>query len=235
MSGKHIMAKTDIKKTFVTGLVALLPTILTVFVIVLAFNLLNNNVGMPIGRFLLFVFVKVGGSSVESVLHGLFGAGSEALALNPVFLTFIGLPIALVITFLVGLALASFIGRHLMAFLERVVVNLPVIKTIYPYAKQFADFVKPDAQKKQEFKRVVAVEYPRKGIYSIGFVTSDEFPLLQAKSGKRCVAVFVPSSPAPFTGFLIYVPEEETLDLGITVDEALPILISGGVLTPKKQ
>lgn len=221
------MNRTHFKKFFITGLVALLPTILTVAVIVLCFNLLNNYFGKPIGQGILKIIELAGGQGVK-----LFGCTIEELGKNDLFLTFAGLPIAIVITLFVGVLLASFVGKRILLFLESLLENLPVIKVIYPYAKQFTDFLKPASQKKSDFKKVVAVEYPRKGMYAIGFVTSDGIPCLNQKLGKRYVSVFIPSSPAPFTGFLYYAAEDEIIDLPMTVDDALPLLISAGVINP---
>jgi uncharacterized membrane protein len=102
--------------------------------------------------------------------------------------------------------------------------------------KQVTDFIfAGNDDDKLKFNRVVAVEYPRKGLWSVGLVTGDTMQLIQDRAGQSCVTVFVPSSPTPFTGYVITVPKQDTIDLGITIEEALRFAISGGVIVPDSQ
>jgi uncharacterized membrane protein len=110
---------------------------------------------------------------------------------------------------------------------------VPVVKQVYPYVKQVVDFLFSD-DSPMEFNRVVALEYPRKGLWSVGFVTGDSLRTLRESSGKA-VSVFIPSSPTPFTGYTITVPVEELIEMPISVEEAIRFAISGGVLIPDHQ
>jgi uncharacterized membrane protein len=109
-------------------------------------------------------------------------------------------------------------------------VRLPILRRIYPGAKQVSEFFFSEG--KVEFRRVVAIEYPRRGLWSIGFVTGRGFQALMRQAEQELLTVFVPSSPTPITGYIVAVPRREVIDLPITVDEALPFLISGGVIMP---
>jgi uncharacterized membrane protein len=104
---------------------------------------------------------------------------------------------------------------------------------VYPYIKQLVDFLISDSDK-PKFSRVVAVEYPRKGIWSVGFMTGDSLRTIEAKLPDS-VTIFIPSSPTPFTGYTITVAKCDTIALPITVEEAIRFAVSGGVLVPDHQ
>src|SRR5262249_33807274 len=108
-----------------------------------------------------------------------------------------------------------------------------VFKQVYPHVKQVVDMI--FGEKQIAFKRVVLVEYPRKGIWSVGFVTSAGMRDVGEFAGERVLTVFIPSTPTPFTGFTITVKESEAMSAPITVDEALRFVLTGGVLVPTKQ
>lgn len=149
------------------------------------------------------------------------------------YMNLIGLVIAIVSVYIAGRLLGGFFGRRIYRRIESFLMTLPVFKQVYPHVKQIVDFVFSDDQR-LEFNRVVVVEYPRKGIWSIGFVTGNTMKGIARASGDS-VTVFIPSSPTPFTGYTITVPRSETLELPISIDEALRFTVSGGVLIPEHQ
>ena len=108
----------------------------------------------------------------------------------------------------------------------------PFLNRVYPHIKQITDFLFAQNKKDQLFLRVVGVEYPRKGIWSVGLVTGAGLKRLADNTGNEFLTILIPTSPTPFTGFVIMVPEEDTINLDITVEEALRFTISGGVITP---
>jgi uncharacterized membrane protein len=110
---------------------------------------------------------------------------------------------------------------------------VPVIRKVYPYIKQLVDFLIND-EDKPKFSRVVAVEYPRKGIWSVGFMTGGSLQTIE-KQIPDSITVFIPSSPTPFTGYTITVQKKDTVDLPISVEEAIRFAVSGGVLVPDHQ
>jgi len=126
------------------------------------------------------------------------------------------------------------LGRWLMNKFETVVLgNLPVISNVYGSVKQVTDFFL--TERKVEYNRVVAIEYPRRGLWSLGFVTSDSLLELTVAAGEPLVSVLMPTSPMPMTGFTISVPRNEVLDLNITIDQAFQYCLSCGVLVPTGQ
>lgn len=148
----------------------------------------------------------------------------------------VGLVIAVFAIYFAGLFLGSYLGRRLYRRGEDVFKRTPVFKQVYPHVKQVTDFfVGDDDKKKLKFDTVVAVEYPRKGMWSLGLVTGDTLQTIQNAAGEECMTVFIPSSPTPFTGYVVTVPKRETIQLNITIDDALRFSVSGGVIVPESQ
>jgi uncharacterized membrane protein len=131
--------------------------------------------------------------------------------------------------------LASVVGRTLWRTVEKFIMNTPFLKQVYPYIKQVTDFLFTQQQQKTMFSRVVAVEYPRKGVWSMGLVTGYGLKKVVDKVEKEFLTILIPTSPTPFTGFVIMVPKEQTMDLDMTVEEAVRFSISAGVITPQQE
>ena len=141
-----------------------------------------------------------------------------------------GFILALVGVCFIGAFLASVAGKTLWRMFERALIRTPFVKKVYPYIKQITDFVL--AKKKLSFNKVVALQYPRKGVWSVGMVTGIGLKKIVDSTSKEFLTVFVPTSPTPFTGYVIMTPKDETIELTMTVEEALRFTISGGVITP---
>jgi uncharacterized membrane protein len=118
-------------------------------------------------------------------------------------------------------------------FMDRAIRRLPLVRTVYSSVKRITNFVLVDKQ--VEYNRVVAVEYPRKGIWSIGLVTSDAVSDIVSAAREPCVSVVLPGSPTPITGYCVMVPTRETHDLAMTIEQALQFYVSCGVAVPKSQ
>ncbi|MCC6466582.1 MAG: DUF502 domain-containing protein [Planctomycetes bacterium] len=142
--------------------------------------------------------------------------------------------LGLVLVVLLGFGTRNFLGRRVVQLVEWFVTKTPVIRSVYPHAKQLFEFFFSD-NKSIEFDTVCVVEYPRPGLWSIAFVTGAGLKTLQESTGKRMVTVYVPSSPAPMTGYTMFVAADEVLQLDITVEDAMKLVISGGVLAPKAE
>ncbi|MEZ6137916.1 MAG: DUF502 domain-containing protein [Pirellulaceae bacterium] len=138
--------------------------------------------------------------------------------------------VLLCVLFFVGRFLAAGVGRLFVNGFERVVSQLPVVRNLYSSVKQVTDFVL--SEREIEFTRVVAVEYPRVGIWSLGFVTSDSLQPLRAALGEEMLSIFIPTSPMPMTGFTINVRRREAIDLELTIDQAVQFIVSCGVVCP---
>jgi uncharacterized membrane protein len=215
------------RRFFAKGLFAVLPIVLTAAVLYLVVGFLYNNVGVPIGETVKWVVARLFGEDPRAPSEHwswLFRWGAPVL----------GFCVAIVLTFITGFFVATFFGRKLYQWFEAILKRVPLIGTIYPYARQFTDFFFGD-EKKQDFKTAVAVPFPMRGTYSIGFVTSEGMKALNEATQKHLVCVFVPAAPTPFSGFVIYVPREDLVPLPVSVDEAMRIIISAGVIHPSHQ
>ena len=145
----------------------------------------------------------------------------------------VGIALSLLLLFLTGVLVRNFFGRQIVAGAESLMRRIPVIGAVYSGAKTFSETVLTDQGK--SFKQVVMVEFPRKGVFSIGFITSDNLEEAQAKTAQDVTCVFVPTTPNPTTGFIILVPRDEVVRMDMTVDEAFKMLLTLGVVVPKWQ
>ncbi len=134
------------------------------------------------------------------------------------------------VLYFVGRFLAAGVGRFFVTGFERLIHQLPLVSNVYGSVKQVTDFIL--SEREIEFTRVVAVEYPRIGVWSLGFVTSDSLPPLKKTLQDELVSIFIPTSPMPMTGFTINVRRREVIDLDLTVDQAIQFIVSCGVVAP---
>ena len=141
-----------------------------------------------------------------------------------------GLIIGLVMITLVGALAAGFIGRWLIRMGESLLVRMPIVRSIYSASKQVLETVM--ASQSDAFRDVVLVEYPRKGLWVIGFVTGNTKGEVQQRTLADTVNVFVPTTPNPTSGFLLFCPRSELVFLEMSVDDALKLVVSGGIVTP---
>lgn len=144
----------------------------------------------------------------------------------------LGLIIAVILLTLLGAFTANFFGRAILTFAERLVDRMPVVRSIYGAIKQIFETV--ISQSTTSFREVGLIEYPRKGIYTIVFVTSQTTARLGEPYGLDLVSVFLPTTPNPTSGFLLYVPREDVRILDMTIEEGAKLIISAGLVEPKK-
>ena len=135
--------------------------------------------------------------------------------------------------YLLGKFLAAGIGRFFWTQFERGVTRLPLIRNVYSSVKQVTDFMFNETE--IAYTRIVAIEYPRKGIWQLAFVTGESLLDIACAANEPMLAVLVPTSPMPFTGFTATVKRSETIDLNITMEQALQYIMSCGVVTPPQQ
>lgn len=136
----------------------------------------------------------------------------------------------LLLVLLVGMLTANFLGRTLVNLSEHLMGKIPLIKGIYGLFKQVTETI--FSKDKGGFRKVVLIEYPRRGIWSVGFLTGGAEGELQRVTPHRLLNVFVPTTPMPTSGFYVLVPEEDVLELQMTVDEAFKLIVSGGMVAP---
>jgi uncharacterized membrane protein len=143
----------------------------------------------------------------------------------PVFLC-----LFLLILYLLGKFLAAGVGRFFFNQLERIIHRVPLVRSVYGSVKQVTDFFFTESE--LQFTRVVAIEYPRKGIWTLAFVTGEGMWDICGVAKEPVITVFVPTSPMPFTGFALTVKKSEIVELTITVDQAIQFFVSCGVVVP---
>lgn len=194
------------RRNFLAGLLVTIPFGLTIFIL---FKLSKWIIG----------FVSAAPSRV------LIKSLSELPPPLPQAITFgVGLLGTILIVLFAGIVARNFIGRKLLGFGEGLISKIPLARTIYTGTKQIIETVFGEGLK--DIKRVVMFEYPRKGIYSIGFVTG---VLQHPESGKRLLGVFLPTAFNPTGGFYFLIPEDEVKELPISVEDAFRIIVSGGL------
>jgi uncharacterized membrane protein len=256
----------DFRHFFLRGLGILLPSVLTIWILVAAYRFVQSNIAEPINIGVRELVVRgtnlfpvedpqidetiaafneqkraeyrAAGTSRDWVRREIRRAELNEWWSKRAFpMDLLGLAVAVVLIYMVGATLGSFFGRRLYRRAEGLVRKVPLIKHVYPSIKQVTDFFFGDGSEEQrlKFSRVVAVQYPRKGLWSVGLMTGDTLQLIQDAAGVPCITVFIPSSPTPFTGYVITVPKCDSIDLPITIDEALRFVISGGVIVPDSQ
>jgi uncharacterized membrane protein len=211
---------------FFRGLAVILPTIVTIWIFFWGYKFIQENISIYINRGIVWLVMYLQGehqylTKEDMVKFWVNGWGSIA-----------GFLIALVAVYTVGLILASVVGKTLWRMIEKFIMTTPFLKQVYPYVKQITDFILTQEEQKKLFSRVVAVEYPRQGIWSMGFVTGSGFKKVSEKVKKEFLTVLIPTSPTPFTGFVITVSKEQIIELNITIEEAIKFVVSGGVVAP---
>jgi len=142
----------------------------------------------------------------------------------------LGVILTIIVILVTGILVANFVGRKVVGGWESLLERIPFVRSIYSAAKNFAEIVFSDSS--HAFKRVLLIEYPRKGIYSLAFQTSAELGEVQGRTGADVTCCFVPTTPNPTSGFIIIVPRKDVTVLDMEVDEALKMIISLGVVVP---
>jgi len=149
------------------------------------------------------------------------------------YLNAAGFLVAILLIYFAGLLLGNYVGRRVYARVEQLIAKVPGFKQVYPHVKQVVDLIFGDNSTMKAFSEVVLVEYPRKGVWTVGLVTGGSFDEVRASAGGEVVSIFIPTSPTPMTGFVINVPREDAKTLDMSVDQALRFVITAGVLTPE--
>jgi len=142
----------------------------------------------------------------------------------------LGVILTFLVLFITGMLVANFVGRYVVGGWESLMDRIPVVRSVYSAAKNFAEIVFSDSS--ESFKKVLLIEYPRKGLYSLAFQTSSELGEVQGRTGEDVVCCFVPTTPNPTSGIVIMVPRRDITVLDMDVDEALKMIISLGVVVP---
>ena len=142
----------------------------------------------------------------------------------------LGVVILLITITLIGTLAAGFVGRYIVNLGENILARMPVIRSVYSSIKQILETVLQ--QKSQAFRQAVLVEYPRRGIWAVGFITGETEGEVQNLTNEEVINIFLPTTPNPTSGFLLFVPREDLVILSMSVEEAVKMVISGGIVTP---
>lgn len=201
---------------FLTGLAVVLPAVISLAIVRWLFGTVSNVTD------LLLFFVP------RHLTHQRNGEGDMYW-----YWSLAALLLAVLLVSLVGRGARFYVGRRLIRLIDNVLSRVPLLNKIYVTVKQVNEAF--SSTKKSAFKQVVLFEYPRRGIYSVAFVTSEEHPEASAKVGKKMVGVFVPTTPNPTSGFLLVVPESDVIPLEMSVAEGIKYVISLGSVTPEYQ
>jgi len=221
MTGRRNRLKTGIRRSFGAGVIFLVPLLLTVWIIEQLFNLLSGVLYGPVS------LIFGGAEGLENSLPLLGWSGLRVEHLVPV-LSILAL---LLIIFLLGLVARNVLGARALNFGERVLARIPIIRRVYLAVSQISEAFL--SNKKGAFKRAVLFEYPRPGMWSVGFVTNDEASnALQNMPPDDYYFIFLPTTPNPTSGFMLIVPQKDCVDLAMPVEDALKLIISGGAVNP---
>ncbi|MFH1062636.1 MAG: DUF502 domain-containing protein [Candidatus Omnitrophota bacterium] len=194
--------KTRIRRYFIAGIVVLLPLFITVNILSLTIRFFDNLLGKYINPYLQNAY----GTSF-------FGLGLIAIVL---------------LIFFTGILATNVFIKKIMPYFENFFLRIPFVYQIYPSVKQLVKFLFSDD--KLAFKKVVLFEYPRDDVYTMGFLTNEFFDQTIGDKTMDTVCVYISSAPNPITGFFVIVPKKDIIVLDISVEEAIKIIISGGVL-----
>jgi len=200
------------RASFFTGLLIVLPGVITLAVVKWFFGTVSSLTDS-----LLFFLPQI-------VTHENKGAG-------PIhwYWSLLAFVFAVLFISIVGVLARYYFGKRLIALADGMMLRVPVLNKIYSTIKQVDEAF--TSGKKSSFKTVVLVEYPREGIYSVGFITSERADEVERKTGKKCVCIFIPTTPIPTGGFLIIVPEENVIKLDMNVADGFKYIISVGAIS----
>lgn len=218
------------RRSFLTGLAVSLPGLVTLAAIKWIFGTISTFTDTLL--FFLPYFFK----DTRQSAHGVHFLDPRAVYINGQdgamfwYWSLLALVLAgLLITF-IGLLAQYYIGRRMLEWLDTAMMNVPVVNKFYGAIKQVNEAF---AGNKNSFKTVVLVEFPRQGMYSVGFITSDQHAEVQHKTKENVVAVFIPTTPNPTSGFLVLVPEDKITKLDMSVAEGIKYIVSLGSIAPE--
>ena len=185
-------------------------------------------VTMPISLtfYLVWVFTKFVDRWVASLIPDFYNPEADV----PFGLPGVGLIVVAVVMILIGAVTAGFVGRFYHRVVDNILARLPVVRSVHSAIKKILQTV--FSKKSNAFREAVLVEYPRRGIWAIAFITGKTEGEVQNLTEEECINIFIPTTPNPTSGFLLFVPKKDLVALDMPVDEAIKMVISGGIVTP---
>jgi len=186
-----------------------------------------------LAKYYLYVLDEVGSARMPATAEGITRLYVERKFLARYIVVPVFLFVFLLMLYLLGKFLAAGVGRFFWMQFERMINRLPLVRSVYSSVKQVTDFM--FSEREIEYTRVVAIEYPRNGIWSLGMVTGESMLDIRCAANEPVLSLLIPTSPMPFTGFTMTVKKSETVDLNITIDQAFQFIVSCGVVVPPHQ
>lgn len=202
-----VRAQIFLRRNFFAGLLVVLPLVITIWIIGWMVQLLE------LGIELLPPFLRP-----DHVL--------------PVYVPGLNAAVSLAMIVLLGFLVSSVLSQRISRYFSEVLLRIPVFRGVYSAVKRLVEAILLPAH--PDFNRVVLVEYPRKGVYAIGLMTGVTEGEVQEVTAARVINVFVPTTPNPTSGYYVLVPEEDVIQLKMSVEEAFKLVMSGGIVTPEK-
>lgn len=200
---------TKFRDNFIAGIVVILPLVVTLWLLAALYHAINDGILNPLIKYfrpyITNIYVEYGARTIVFLL-------------------------LLAFVVLMGLATRILVIRKFFSAGEKLFFRIPMVGKVYVTMRQMSKAFL--GERKGIFKTPVLVEYPRKGIYSIGFLTSDSKGEIQRRTDKKLINIFVPTTPNPTSGMLLMVPEDEIIALNMSVEEAMKLVISGGMVGP---
>ncbi len=201
--------KSKIKEYFLTGLLTLLPLIVTLWILYQMFIFIDSKLVAIIGPILIPFHLPLSWFWI--------GKGITLVSI-------------LLLILLTGILVRNVGGKRLLTWGESLLYRMPIVRRIYLFVRQVSHAIL--GQNRRLFHQVVLVEYPRRGVYSLGFVTKEAPPEIKKKTKKKMVAVFISTTPNPTSGVLMLFSKKDTIPLEMSVEEGIKLIVSGGVVQP---
>ena len=191
----------SIKKYLLTGLVIVIPVVITVYIFYYVFTWINSIIEGIASEFLYRYLPEIPGLTII---------------------------ISLVIIFVIGIFASVSVGKSALKYIDKWMSKIPLVSELYFTIKQASETI---LIQKEGFERAVLVEYPRKGVFALGFVTGESYrEIKESADDNKLINVFIPTSPNPTSGYLIFVKKSEVKNVNLSIQEAIKIIISGGFL-----
>lgn len=198
----------NLKNIFLTGLAVIVPVGLTLYILVFLIGMMDG---------LLTIIPR---QYHPDILIGFHIPG-------------FGIIVTIMLIFICGLMTKSIVGNRIVLYGEGLLDRIPIVRSIHMAIKKIVDSMV--LYRSRSLKKVVLVEFPRKGAYTVAFVTGEPAYEIHAKTGQRCVSVYVPTTPNPTSGYFVIFPEHEVVQLDMSVEDAFTLIISGGIVNPPEQ
>jgi uncharacterized membrane protein len=205
ISSRDATVKPKLKNIFLAGLAVTIPVGLTIYVLIFLIDLMDGLL-----RF------------IPAAYHPDTFLGFRIPGL--------GVIATVALIFVAGLLTTSYAGDRFFRLAEALVDRIPLVRGIYQAIKQIVQTMV--SKEGQGFKKVVLVEFPRQGLYTVAFVTGTTSGELRTKTGRQCINLFIPTTPNPTSGYYVMVPEESVIPLEMSVEDAFKLIISGGIIAP---